>query len=156
MPSHWFIAAYRLVNFSGLFHRLGDRLRIWEMREKSWTTARGTLIDRRPWHVLWLLVASQCQNNYRRKPTAAKWLGTDLILLNVIARHTLAQSAITYERELIGRVPFILSPLTGKEGDTWKKKKKKNAILRDHERSLSERGISRRPTSFLAPPDFHG
>lgn len=50
---------------------------------KSWTTSRGTLIDWRPWHVLWLPVASQCQNNYRREFTVAKWLGTNHSLKHI-------------------------------------------------------------------------
>lgn len=69
---------------------------------KSWTTSHGTLIDWRPWHVLWLPVASQCQNNYRRESTVAKWLGTNHSLNLIKYHHQIhVYTQYSYARELI-------------------------------------------------------
>lgn len=87
----------RLVNFSEIYS-IGSVTGC-ESKEarKSRTTSRGTLIDWRPWHVLWLPVASQCQNNYRREFTVAKWLGTShsLNLIKHITKYMLIRNIHT-------------------------------------------------------------
>lgn len=110
----------RVVNFSEMYS-IGSVTGC-ESKEakKSWTISCGTLIDWRPWHVLWLPVASQCQNNYRREFTVAKWLGTNHSL-NLI-KHITKYMLICNIHTRINWMPYLFYFHFAKEYDkniTW-------------------------------------